>query len=56
MYVCVCMGVTDTQIREKIEEGYISTDALQDCLDVGRNCGQCMEMVQEIIEKQLSFS
>lgn len=56
MYVCLCMGVTDTQVREKIEEGCVSTDALQDTLGVGKNCGQCMEMVQQILEKERSLS
>lgn len=53
MYVCLCMGVTDTQIREKVEQGCGSIDALQEALDVGKNCGQCMEMVQEILQEAL---
>lgn len=49
MYVCLCYGVTDSQIREAIESGADSRAALRRKLGVGSQCGCCREQVAELV-------
>ncbi|WP_373185552.1 bacterioferritin-associated ferredoxin [Halopseudomonas sp.] len=41
MYVCLCKGVTDKQIRNAINEGACSMRDLRQTLDVANQCGKC---------------
>lgn len=41
MYVCLCKGVTDSQIRTAIHNGADSMRALRETLEVGSQCGKC---------------
>jgi bacterioferritin-associated ferredoxin len=41
MYVCLCKGVTDKQIRNAINEGACSMRDLRESLDVANQCGKC---------------
>jgi bacterioferritin-associated ferredoxin len=49
MYVCICAGVTDRQIKQAAREGACSVDQLATCLGVGTVCGCCREMAQELL-------
>lgn len=51
MYVCLCVGVTETQIRQAIADGCHSIKALQDELGVGIICGKCIEMIECILQE-----
>lgn len=51
MYVCLCAGVTEKQIREVLQTGEAKTITdLQQQLDVGMNCGECCEQVEIILQ------
>ena len=54
MYVCLCKGVTEKQIRREILAGATDFDELQNRLEVGLCCGQCKESTAEIIDETLS--
>lgn len=41
MYICVCNGVTERDIRSSIEAGACTVDDLQRELGVAAGCGQC---------------
>ena len=41
MYICLCKGVTDHQIRAAIAEGACSMRDLRAALDVANQCGKC---------------
>lgn len=41
MYVCLCKGVTDRQIRQAIADGACSMRDLRATLDVANQCGKC---------------
>ncbi|PKM04894.1 MAG: hypothetical protein CVV16_03135 [Gammaproteobacteria bacterium HGW-Gammaproteobacteria-6] len=41
MYVCLCKGVTDKQIRNAVAEGASSLRDLRQALDVATQCGKC---------------
>lgn len=43
MYVCVCNGITDRQIRAAAARGVTSLQELQDELGVASQCGNCAE-------------
>lgn len=43
MYVCLCNGITDKQIRAAIDRGARSITHLQDELGVATQCGSCLE-------------
>ena len=44
MYVCICNGVTDKQIRRAIAGGAQSVQCLRDELGVASQCGGCLEI------------
>ncbi len=51
MYVCVCHGVTDRDIREAVENGVSSMRQLGKELGVGRQCGRCACTAREILRE-----
>lgn len=51
MYVCICKGITDTQIKELvIEQGVGSMRELKGHLALGSQCGTCVKTAQAIID------
>lgn len=51
MYVCICNGVTDRQIREAAEAGCASLPELTMRTGVGATCGTCLVLAGEILEE-----
>ena len=51
MYVCVCNGVTDRQIREVAEAGCRSVAELTMRTGAGAGCGSCLELAAQILEE-----
>lgn len=51
MYVCVCHGVTDRQIRETAEADCRSVAELTMRTGAGANCGSCLDMAARLIEE-----
>lgn len=52
MYVCLCNKVTDKQIQRAIRKG--AADTIMDImeqLDVGNNCGSCLEHAVQVIDE-----
>ncbi|WP_417598004.1 (2Fe-2S)-binding protein [Oceanospirillum sp.] len=56
MYVCVCAGVTDVQIREAIAAGDHSLKALRDSLGIAHNCGMCVKDTRQIMDETLRIN
>lgn len=54
MYVCLCEGVTDGQIRAAVEEGVSTMRQLQDELGVARNCGRCACYARSLLDESLA--
>jgi bacterioferritin-associated ferredoxin len=48
MYVCLCKGITDRQIREAIEDGTTTLRGLSSQLGCSTQCGRCKPQVREI--------
>lgn len=53
MYVCVCKAVTDTQIKQAINNGVCTRRQLFQCFGVGRDCGKCNKHVKELLDTHL---
>ena len=53
MYVCVCKAVTDTQIKQAINDGVCTRRQLFQCFGVGRDCGKCNKHVKELLDTHL---
>ena len=53
MYVCLCRGVTDGQIREAIYEGCCSYRDVRDSLGVGTQCGKCACLAKQVVRDTL---
>ncbi len=50
MYVCICHGVTDRQIRETAEAGCRTLSELTMRTGAGANCGSCIETAARLLE------
>jgi len=53
MYVCLCKGITDSQIRAAIEDGANSFKEVRNTLGVASQCGKCGILTREILRESL---
>ncbi len=53
MFVCVCKGITDKDIREAVNQGDQSIKSIKETLGVASQCGGCVTLAKQIIDKQL---
>ena len=51
MYICVCNGVTDHDIRQAAEAGCKSMPELTMRTGAGANCGSCLDVASELLEQ-----
>lgn len=49
MYICICNGVTDKQIREAAASGCRSVSELTMRTGCGANCGTCLDLAGEML-------
>ncbi|MFG3695849.1 bacterioferritin-associated ferredoxin [Stutzerimonas stutzeri] len=54
MYVCLCQGVTDGQIREAIYEGCCSYREVREATGVATQCGKCACVAKQVVRETLS--
>jgi bacterioferritin-associated ferredoxin len=50
LYVCICNGVTDRQIREAAASGVRSVAELTMRTGCGATCGTCLETAADILD------
>ena len=54
MFVCMCYGVTDNDIMNAVEQdGVGNIRELRQHLELGNQCGQCIQMAQQIIDSTI---
>lgn len=56
MYVCICKGITDHQIRAAVSDGATSMGQLRRELGVASQCGKCRCLTKEIVQETLGAS
>lgn len=54
MYVCLCQGVTDGQIRDAIYEGCCSYRDVRETLGVASQCGKCACLAKQVVRETLN--
>jgi bacterioferritin-associated ferredoxin len=52
MYVCICNGYRDAEIRDVARSGVQCARAAYETLGAGPRCGQCLEFAQTLIDEQ----
>ncbi len=54
MFVCMCYGVTDKDIRNAVQQdGVGNIRELRQQLELGNQCGKCIQMAQQIIDSTI---
>jgi bacterioferritin-associated ferredoxin len=53
MYVCLCHGITDSQIRQAVDDGARSLAELRGNLGVASCCGRCADCASQVIAESL---
>ncbi len=53
MYVCICNGITDRDIREAAQRGASDLTALRMATGCATQCGSCADEAQAILDEQL---
>ena len=53
MYVCLCQGITDHQIREAAASGEHNFESAALELGVAQRCGCCAELARQIFDNAL---
>ena len=55
MYICLCKGITDTQIRQTVlNRSATSLGDVQKQLGVGSQCGGCAESAEQVVQLALA--
>jgi bacterioferritin-associated ferredoxin len=54
MYVCLCKGITDTQIRAAVQDGASSLRDIRTTLGVASQCGKCGILTRQILRESLT--
>ncbi|MDX1342557.1 MAG: bacterioferritin-associated ferredoxin [Reinekea sp.] len=54
MYVCLCQGVTDSQIRQAVSEGATSLREVNMRLGTASQCGKCGMTTRDIVNQALA--
>ncbi|MFT3897815.1 MAG: (2Fe-2S)-binding protein [Thermomonas sp.] len=54
MYVCVCNGITDRQVREVAAAGCRSVSELTMRTGAGAGCGSCLDLAAQILDEAQS--
>lgn len=54
MYICICNAVTDSQIKDALDDGAASIADLNKALSVGSCCGKCTRSARQIIKQYRS--
>jgi bacterioferritin-associated ferredoxin len=49
MYVCLCMGVSDREIKQLVCEGVRSVDEVMRCSGAGTRCGTCIAEIAGLV-------
>lgn len=53
MYVCLCKGVTDSQIRDAVNGGAESFREVKNQLGAATGCGKCACDVRDLVKATL---
>jgi bacterioferritin-associated ferredoxin len=49
MYVCLCLGITDHDLQEVIDDGATTAEEVAHCTGAGTRCGSCRGAVEAMV-------
>ena len=52
MYICLCRAVTDAQVKEAIDAGAQTVEAVTKACCAGDDCGACHGTIADLIEER----
>jgi bacterioferritin-associated ferredoxin len=52
MYVCLCNGLTDRDIRRAADQGCTTVAGVYRSLGSEVNCGRCVPLARQLIDQQ----
>lgn len=55
MYVCLCRGITDQDIKDAIQDGAETYRDIREQLDLGTCCGRCAPEARSILNEELAL-
>ena len=53
MYVCLCNAVTQSDIRNAVDDGVRNLKQLRQATDCGAICGSCNDMALEVLQQAI---
>ncbi len=53
MYICLCHGITNSQVETAIEQGAQTLKQLSSELKIGSQCGKCCQSTKQVLNKKL---
>lgn len=53
MYVCLCKGITDDQIRQTVEAGATHFGQVRKTLGLASQCGKCANLAREVFNESI---
>ena len=54
MYICLCNGFTDRQVRTTIDESAASVAQVYQALGCAPRCGKCVPVVRDMLHRALA--
>jgi bacterioferritin-associated ferredoxin len=51
MYVCLCHGIRDRDLRQAIDAGKCCFEDLQSCTGVATSCGKCEPLARQMLDR-----
>ena len=54
MYVCLCHGIRERELRDAVERGCDSFEQLQACTGVSTCCRTCEPVAREVLDEALA--
>lgn len=54
MYVCLCQGITDKDIRDAVNEGCCNYKEVRQALDIASQCGKCGCLAKQIVKETIA--
>ncbi|MDP2562019.1 (2Fe-2S)-binding protein [Psychrobium sp. 1_MG-2023] len=54
MYVCVCLGITDTDIRNAVKDGGETMRCLKEKFAIASECGGCVPLAKQVLNQELA--
>lgn len=51
MYICLCKGITESTIREAVDQGASRMRDLKACLGISKQCGRCACDIKQILDQ-----